>query len=334
MIKYGAVTPNAIFTFSIPEETLSQRADRYITELFSDYSRSYLQEVINNGGLTVNGKIVKKSSFPVNAHDTIIIQFPGERTIEPVTLAHETLNVSILATNPHFMIIHKPAHLLVHPPSKNSTAITLADWIMHNHSELCSIGAVDRPGIIHRLDKETSGLLIITRTNHAHNTFGSLFRNRNINKTYKAVVSGHPDKEGTVTLAIGRDPINRIKMASFNEESIDATGKIGSIKVRTAKTDYKVLEYFDNASLIEVKPTTGRTHQIRVHMTALGHPIIGDELYGKKSPLINRHALHAEKLDFTFDGTPHSFFNEIPDDFQQLINSLRNSSKTTQTVQD
>jgi 23S rRNA pseudouridine1911/1915/1917 synthase len=159
-----------------------------------------------------------------------------------------------------------------------------------------------------------------------------LFRNRTINKTYKAVVSGHPDKEGIITLAIGRDPINRIKMASFNEDYIDATGKICSIKVRTAKTEYKVLEYFDNAALIEVKPTTGRTHQIRVHMTAIGHPIIGDQLYGKKSPHIDRQALHAEKLNFIFDGAEYSFFNDIPDDFQQLINSLRTSSKPTKNV--
>lgn len=327
MIKHGSVKPNALFTFIVPENTPATRLDRYITELFTDYSRSYFQRIIDEGGVAINGIIAKKQSAPLYPLDTISIQFPGERTIETATLVDQTLGVTILATTQHFMIIHKPANLLVHAPSKNSTAVTLADWILHNHKELSSVGVVDRPGIIHRLDKETSGLLIITRTNYAHNTLGTLFRNRKINKTYKAVVAGHPEKEGTITLAIGRDPINRIKMASFNEEYIDETGKIGNVKVRHAKTEYKVLEYFDDASLIEVKPTTGRTHQIRVHMTALGHPIIGDQLYGKKSALIDRQALHAEQLSFSFDNIPYSFINEVSDDFQRLINSLRSSSR-------
>jgi 23S rRNA pseudouridine1911/1915/1917 synthase len=206
-----------------------------------------------------------------------------------------------------------------------SSAITVADWILHNHHELSNVGAVDRPGIIHRLDKETSGLLIIARTNYGHNALGALFRNRKINKTYKAIVAGHPPKDGTITLAIGRNPTNRLKMATFNEDLIDHTGKIGCTKVRHATTDYKVLEYFDDASLIEVKPTTGRTHQIRVHMAALGHPIIGDQLYGKTSPFINRQALHAEQLSFIFDDTHYSFTDEFPHDFQQLINNLRTS---------
>lgn len=332
MIKHGNVEPDALFTFIVPADSPANRIDRYITELFTHYSRSYFQRIIDDGGITINGIIAKKPSAPINPHDTVTIKFPAERTVEATTLANHTLGISIIAATEHFMIIHKPANLLVHAPSKNSTAITVADWILHNHKELAAIGVVDRPGIIHRLDKETSGLLIITRTNYAHNTIGSLFRNRKINKTYKAVVAGRPEKEGTITLAIGRDPINPIRMATFNEHYVNETGKVGNIKVRHAKTDYKVLEYFDDAALIELKPTTGRTHQIRVHMTALGHPIIGDQLYGKKSSLIDRQALHAEQLSFTFDDTLHSFINEVPDDFQQLINSLRTSSMTNKKV--
>jgi len=327
MIQHGLIKPNAFFTFIVPENTPTSRVDRYITELFTHYSRNFFQHVIQTGGVTINGTIVKKPSASLSHHDTITVQFPAERIIEQSTLIDKTLNVSIIATTEHFMIIHKPAHLLVHPPSNHSTAITLTDWILHNHNEISSVGTVDRPGIIHRLDKETSGLLIITRTHYAHNMIGSLFKDRKINKTYKAIVTGHPEKEGTITLAIGRDPINRIKMAPFNEDYIDQSGKIGAIKARHAKTEYKVLEYFNDASLIEVKPTTGRTHQIRVHMMALGHPIIGDQLYGKKSPLINRQALHAEQLSFTFDDTHYSFIDEAPHDFQQLITLLRNSSQ-------
>jgi 23S rRNA pseudouridine1911/1915/1917 synthase len=224
------------------------------------------------------------------------------------------------------MIIHKPANLLVHAPSVKSPAVTLIDWIRHHHHELSSVGAVDRPGIIHRLDKETSGLLIVTRTNYGHTLLGDLFKNRMMHKTYKAVVEGHPAPEGTITLAIGRNPVNRTKMTFFNENCVDETGKVGAIKARHAKTEYKVLEYFNDTSLIEAKPTTGRTHQIRVHMMALGHPIIGDQLYGKKSSLIDRQALHAEQLSFTFDNMQHSFTDKAPDDFQQLITFLRKES--------
>ncbi|HLW73216.1 MAG TPA: RluA family pseudouridine synthase [Candidatus Babeliales bacterium] len=323
MIKHGHIPPESTFSFTVPENSIPCRIDRYITELFPDYSRSYFQRIIDAGGIIINGIQAKKPSTLVYSTNTVTIHFPPERVVKTENLIDKTLKVSILATTNHFMIIHKPAHLLVHAPSTTSTAITLADWIRHYHGDIRSVGLSARPGIIHRLDKETSGIMIITRTDYAHNIIGCLFRNRKINKTYKAIVAGHPEKEGTITLAIGRDPINRIKMAAFHEENISADGTIGTTRVRHAKTDYKVLEYFDNASLIEVKPTTGRTHQIRVHMAALGHPIIGDQLYGKKSSLIDRQALHAESLSFTFEETTYSFSNEIPDDFQQLLNSLR-----------
>lgn len=329
MLKHGHIAPESTFSFSVPENNVPCRIDRYIATLFPDYSRTYFQHIIDAGGITINNTPAKKPSTLVYPNNTVTIQFPPQAAVNTQEVLDKTLGVSILATTDHFMIIHKPAHLLVHAPSTTSTAISLADWIRHHHGDITSVGVAERPGIIHRLDKETSGIMIITRTNYAHNIIGGLFRNRKIQKTYKAIVAGHPAQEGTITLAIGRDPINRIKMAHFNEENIDHEGRIGTIKVRQAKTDYKVLEYFKDTSLIEVKPTTGRTHQIRVHMAALGHPIIGDQLYGKKSPLINRQALHAESLSFTFEGAPYIFSDEVPHDFQELLNSLRNSFSST-----
>src|SRR5690606_35122856 len=237
-------------------------------------------------------------------------------------LTNTTMNVSVLAEKDHFMIIYKPAHLLVHAPSKMSPAITLTDWILHNYQTLAKVGIIDRPGIVHRLDKETSGIMIITRTNYAHSIFSALFKKREIHKKYYAVVEGHPESEGTITYAIGRDPHNRIKMTYFDELSMDENNMIRNIKVRHATTHYKVITYFKNASLIEVKPTTGRTHQIRVHMLSIGHPIIGDQLYGKKSSLINRQALHAQELSFIFDEKPYTFSSNFPEDFQHLINNL------------
>lgn len=332
MTTHGLIAPEAVFTFIVPENIASQRIDRFIAEQFTHYSRTYFQDIISNGNVTINGKTITKQGASINPKDTITVQFPKERIVEETALAQHTLNISILATTEHFMIIHKPANLLVHAPSAKSHAITLIDWIRHHHHELSSVGAVDRPGIIHRLDKETSGLLIVTRTNYGHHILGDLFKNRMMHKTYKAVVAGHPAPEGIITFAIGRNPTNRTKMTFFNENCINGTGKVGAIKTRHAKTEYKVLEYFKDTSLIEVKPTTGRTHQIRVHMMALGHPIIGDQLYGKQSALINRQALHAEQLSFTFEDTQYSFNDKIPDDFQELITFLRTESHSIKKV--
>jgi len=328
MIKQGPIAPNSTFSFSVPENTTPCRIDRYISQQFPDYSRTYFQHIIDLGGITINGIPTKKPSFLVYPSNNITVQFPALKIVEAQDLIEEKFNVSVIAQTEHFMIIHKPAHLLVHPPATTSKAITLVDWIRHYHTEVTTIGNNDRPGIIHRLDKETSGIMIITRTNYAHNIIGGLFRSRNIQKTYKAIVAGHPEKEGTITSAIGRDPINRIKMAIFNKEDVDKEGKVGNIKVRHATTDYKVLHYFKDASLIEVKPTTGRTHQIRVHMASIGHPVIGDQLYGKKSLLIDRQALHAESLSFIFEDIPYSFNDKIPDDFQSLLDNMHTSANS------
>ena len=329
MVKHGHMQAESTFSFIVPENSKPCRIDLYITSLFPDYSRSYFQRIIDAGGITINSIPTKKPSVPVNSADTVTIQFPAQRIVDPSHVIDRTGGIEIIAENMHFMVIHKPANLLVHAPSSASNAITVVDWIRHHHGDISAVGVADRPGIIHRLDRETSGLLIITKTGYAHNLMGGLFRERKINKTYKAIVAGHPPQEGTITLAIGRDPINRIRMASFDEENIGEDGRINDIKVRHATTDYKVLEYFDDASLVEVKPTTGRTHQIRIHMTAIGYPIIGDQLYGKKSPLIERQALHAESLSFAFDGKEYSFIDKIPADFQQLLNRLRACSVLT-----
>lgn len=322
---HGHIAPESTFSFTVAENSSPCRIDRYMTTLFPDYSRTYFQHIIDNGGITINNTPAKKPSVLVHPTNTVTIQFPAQQTASLNTILDETTGVSIIAITEHFMIIHKPAHLLVHPTSTTSSAISLTDWIRHHHNDITLVGPHDRPGIIHRLDKETSGIMIITRTNYAHNIIGGLFRNRKIQKTYKAVVDGHPPMEGTITLAIGRDPMNPIKMRTFEQEYISADGMVGGTKARHAKTEYKVLERFKDTSLIEVKPTTGRTHQIRVHMKAIGHPVIGDQLYGKKSQLINRQALHAESLSFMFEETSYSFTDELPNDFQQLLTLLRNN---------
>lgn len=332
MIKNQLIEPGSRFTFIVDKNSSNERLDRYLTERFYHYSRSFFQRLIDEKHVLLNGKTTTKSSVALRFDDTIVIKFPSARSIEVGAVSEKTNEVAIVASTDHFMIVYKPANLLVHAPSAASKAVTLADWVIHNHADIARVGIIDRPGIVHRLDKETSGIMIITRTNYAYTVFGSLFRKREITKKYLAVVAGRPAQEGTITLAIGRNPINPIKMATFSEYSVDKDNKIGAIKVRHAQTHYKVLEYFDDAALIEVKPTTGRTHQIRVHMTALGHPIIGDQLYGKKSELIDRQALHANSLEFVFDGEQHLFSNDLPDDFQHLISNLRAASMVSKVV--
>jgi 23S rRNA pseudouridine1911/1915/1917 synthase len=323
MIKHGPVTPGSTFSFIVPENSNPCRIDRAITEQFLGYSRSHFQRLIDQGHVAINSTATHKANTLTNAGDTITVHFPVDVPKSAEIIICNTLNVKIIATTDHFLVVNKPAHLLVHPPSTTSTAITLIDWIRHYHHDINNIGANERPGIIHRLDRETSGIMLITRTDYAHNNIGALFRNRCIQKTYKAIVAGHPDKQGSITLSIGRDPINRIRMTTFDENKEHS---FNNIKIRHAKTDYTVLEYFENAALVEVKPTTGRTHQIRVHMAAIGHPIIGDQLYGTKSPLIDRQALHAESLSFEFDSTQYSFTSELAHDFMQLITQLRQRS--------
>ena len=213
--------------------------------------------------------------------------------------------------DPDFYIIEKPAGLMVHRPSTSSVELTLIDWLVHQVPEIINIGHPERPGIVHRLDKNTTGLLIVPRTSRAHMLFSDLFKNRDIKKTYLAVVRGHPEKEGTIELPIGRDPITRNKMT------------VNGIEAREAVTRYKVLTYFENAALVEIYPVTGRTHQIRVHFKAIGHPLLGDQLYGTRSPLIKRHALHATQLTFDFKGKPYTFTSTPPQDFELLLSKLK-----------
>ena len=280
---------------------------------FPHYTRSFFHRAIEDGYVKINGKTAKKSGAVVKAGDVIDIMFPLKRQVTQEMVTAANLPVKIIYTHPHFMIIEKPAGLLAHPTTSTSNEISLSDWLIHHIEDIAHVGSVDRPGIIHRLDKLTSGLMIIPRTNYAYQQFGIMFRDRSIEKTYYAIVAGHPPKEGTVNLYIGRDPVERNKMTTYLSLESAKT------KARHAVTHYTVLHYYEHAALIRVTLETGRTHQIRVHCAAIGHPIIGDVLYGTKSPLIARQALHAAELKFVFDGESFSFASELPEDMQRVL---------------
>jgi 23S rRNA pseudouridine1911/1915/1917 synthase len=325
---------NDTVTLQVPEHFNHVRLDAVMTMLMPEYSRNFFQTIIKEGLVLVNNKIVSKSSCLAKSGDTITISFPSKREVEPVTveqtLKSKNLNIEVIYEHEHFLVVYKPANIMVHAPTERSAAITLVDWLIVNYPKVREVGYSDRPGIVHRIDKDTSGLLIISRTAHAHALFSKLFKERQINKTYVAVVEGHPAKTGTIKLPIGRSPQGN-KMAAFpeyaNSIQIDTNhasfSKRSAPKVRHAVTHYKVIEYFESNALVEAVIETGRTHQIRVHFASLGHSIVGDPIYGKKSKLIKRQALHAYRLSFIFDGQEYNFTKEIPEDMQELIAQLK-----------
>lgn len=289
------------------------RLDLFISQKLPDLSRSFVQKLIDQKAIIVNGKVATKASLKINSGDTISIQIP-----EPVlpTTEHDTstIPVQIIFEHKDFLVINKPAPLIVHTPGAGHQDATLVDWLINHVRGIKQAGPIERPGIVHRLDKETSGLMLVARTSYGHKILSDLFKDRLIKKSYLALVEGHPATHGSTDLKITRHPTYRTKMAP--------SARAG----REASTSYEVKNYYKKNNLeyalIEAWPVTGRTHQIRVHMTALGHPIIGDKLYGHSSPLIKRQALHAYTLAFEFEGKQYEFKQEPPEDFQHTLAQL------------
>jgi 23S rRNA pseudouridine1911/1915/1917 synthase len=266
----------------------------------------------------INDKIVKCHTF-LKQDDVVTVTFPPIPTASQPREIPTNLTVEIVHMDQHFMVINKPANLSVHPPKIAHAQATLVDWLVHTFQEIKEVGYTDRPGIVHRLDKDTSGIMLIARNNPAHAILCDMFKNRTIEKTYLAIVAGHPDKEGIIDFAIMRHQTKRNTMTH-----VTSTYRSGS-NVRDAKTSYRVLEYFKDCSLVEAKPLTGRTHQIRVHFAAIGHPLIGDYVYGKKSKIILRQALHAHRLVFEFNGKLYDIAQNPPADFQNLLEIVRSN---------
>lgn len=357
------------------------RLDLFLADKFKDFSRSFLKKLIDQNKVKIDNKIINRSSFIVKPGNKLEIEFTDTRAVgEFLKLPKQDLGIRVLYETPSFLIVYKPAGILVHIPHTHSTEITLVDWLLNYfkdledqnsifsiqkniqennssinanlstnkninfnnslssnynqnfyltnnsgdnlNSNLSNNASLDynfranlsknflRPGIVHRLDKDTSGILVVAKTPQAQAYFSDLFKNRKIEKTYLAVVSGHPEKSGTIKSNIIRNQKHKQKMT------------ISEIDGRTARTSWQVLEYLKDAALLEVKPFTGRTHQIRVHLESIGHPIIGDIVYGQKSDLINRQALHAYKLKFDFENIAYIFSWYMPKDMQELISKL------------
>lgn len=294
------------------------RLDQFLANIKPEFTRSYFKNLIQEGLISVNNVIQKKSGFLLFQNDKVEVQYPQLKEVTDKDI--KNLDVELVFEHSDFLIINKGANVLVHAPSSNSQEPTLVDWLLNKFKEISEVGSLERPGIVHRLDMDTSGLMIIPRTNQAHHEFANLFKDRRISKTYLAVVQGHTDKDGIIDFDIVRHPSIRHKMTHVPKSEKNNRKYSRS---RNAYTEYKALEYFKDASLVEAKPKTGRTHQIRVHFAAIGHPLIGDSKYGKTSKLIGRHALHAKGLEFDYKGKHYFFEQEPPQDFKDLLNQLK-----------
>ena len=272
---------NEILTHVVKDEKILDRADIFIKNKFPQFSRSQIQKLISGKNITINNSEIK-SSTEIKYNDKIKISIPN---IDKAPLIASEIKLEIIYQNSELIVINKPHGIVVHP-SKGHSNDTVINALLGMDIKFETILGQKKPLLVHRLDKDTSGLLLVAKNEKTYNYLTEIQKKRKIKKHYFAVISGVPDKKhATIDASISRNKSHRKKM------SVNSKG-------RKSLTTYKVIKSNNNMSLIELELHTGRTHQIRVHMQALGHPIIGDELYGKKSKLINRQLLHAYKLEF------------------------------------
>lgn len=283
--------------FPVADEQAGRRLDHFLAGCLPDVSRSRIQSVIRSGGVLVNGS-PSKPSEPVKGGDAVSWTEP--EAVPCQTAVAEDIPLDILHEDKSLIVLHKPAGMVVHPGAGNFAG-TMVSALLHHCRNLSLIGGVERPGIVHRLDKETSGCLVVAKTDAAHRSLSEQFANREVKKTYLALVAGKPrHPHGTITAPIGRHRTHRQKMA------VSEPGE-----GRDAKTDYRVLAASEKRSLVECKPHTGRTHQIRVHLKHLGCPVLGDPIYGQRGTF-SRHMLHAWKLEFVHPVTRKPMAFEAP----------------------
>ena len=299
--------------FEVLEEQEGERLDKFLSIIYPDTSRSFFQKLIKDNGVLVNEKS-EKASYRMCFEDVVTIHFPDavETTIEP-----ENIPLDILYEDDDLLIVNKPKGMVVHPSAGHFSG-TLVNAIMyHCKDSLSGINGEIRPGIVHRIDMDTTGSLIVCKNDNSHVKIAEQIKVHSVNRIYEGIVYGNvKEDEGTIEGAIGRHPIERKKMA-INEKN----GK-------PAITHYKVLERFGNYTYMQFKLETGRTHQIRVHMSSIGHPLIGDTLYSSgKSPFKNLcgQTLHAKTIGFIHPTkeTYMEFHAPLPEYFEKLLSQLK-----------
>jgi len=291
-------------SFEVTAEGAGDRLDRVVTARYPDLSRTRVKELIDAGLVLINGQ-PSKGSRRLHGGEKISVD-PQARP--PLRAEPETIPLDILYEDADIIAVNKHAGMTVHAGAGNSTG-TLVNALLGRGQTLSQSGDALRPGIVHRLDKETSGVILVAKTDAAHARLGEAFRQRTVNKTYIALVQGSFEQNnGRIELAIGRDPIRRVRMAAEQKNWHGA--KVGN--PREARTDWRVLLRLEATTLLQVQLHTGRTHQIRVHFSALKHPVVGDTLYGAAAnlriqdmeiPTLGRNFLHATKIIFSHPRT-------------------------------
>lgn len=300
--------------FIIDENSVNTRLDLFLSERMEDKSRSYIQGLIEKSQVKVNG-ILKKSNYKLKIKDKVLITIP-----DPVGLniEAEDIPLDIVYEDSDVIVVNKPQGMVVHPASGVYTG-TLVNALLNHCSDLSGINGVTRPGIVHRIDKDTSGILVVAKNDKSHNKLAEQLKDHSMTRAYTALVEGIlKEDEGIIDKPLGRHPVERIKISVIKD------GK-------RAVTHYRVLERFKNNTLVECVLETGRTHQIRVHMAYIGHPLVGDPVYGYKKQRFNLNGqmLHAKKLGFIHPGTNEyiEFTSDLPDYFKKVLNVLRNELK-------
>jgi 23S rRNA pseudouridine1911/1915/1917 synthase len=290
------------------------RIDKYIAEKVPQLSRSFVQKLLRDGQVTVNGQ-VPKASYRVEVGDMLQVRVPPPVLSEARA---EDIPLDVVFEDTDIIVVDKPAGMVVHPAHGHRSG-TLVNALLAHCPDLAGIGGELRPGIVHRLDKDTSGLIVVAKNDAAHRHLQRQFRQRLVDKTYLGLAEGRlASASGVIDGPIGRDPRHRKRMA------VVARGG------REARTEFSVVEYFAQHTLLEVKPVTGRTHQIRIHLASIGHPLVGDRVYGyrKQRLPLRRHFLHAASLAFALPGHAErlAFRADLPEDLAQVLDALRKTN--------
>lgn len=297
-------------SYIVSEEDAKMRLDKYLAANEESLSRSRIQSLVEEGQVRVNGN-VQKANYKVKANDTIVLEVEDDRELE---VEPENIPLDIRYEDEDVIVINKPKGMVVHPANGNQNG-TLVNALLYHCKDLSGINGVLRPGIVHRIDKDTTGLLIVAKNDMAHSSLSKQLQTKTVNRLYYALVHGViPHDFGTIDAPIGRDVNDRQKMAVTATNSKDA------------RTHFKVIERFKDYTLVECRLETGRTHQIRVHMQYIGHPVVGDEKYSyRKTMKTGGQLLHAHQLTFVHPRTNETMTIEapLPAQFEEILEELR-----------
>jgi 23S rRNA pseudouridine1911/1915/1917 synthase len=299
--------------FKYEGEKKDGRLDKFLVICLPEFSRARLQGLIEGGFVSINGVPAKKSGQSLDNGYEVEVRVPPP---VPSGLTGENIPLDIIYENDDLIVVNKPAGMVVHPAAGHASG-TLVNAVLGYDPDMEGIGGEERPGLVHRLDKETSGLIVLAKNERAHNWLQEQFRLRKVEKTYLALVDGKPPTPvGRVEASIGRDPSHRKKMAIMTPG-----------KGREAVSEYVTLETFKEHTLLEFHPHTGRTHQIRLHCEFLGCPIVGDSVYGKRKFTVDikRHFLHAFRLKIILpnETEPRTFEADLPDELKKVLEDVR-----------